>query len=1211
MSDDTFNLKRLKEENERLKNQVNDLSSMYQFSLEFFSAHAAVEKKRRRHGDAKRLEVLRAAVDYSSAFEEEAPLVSVIIPSYQRAKKILEKALPSVVSQDYKNWELIIVGDAMEEEGAERLRGIKDHRVRFYNLKHRGFYPELKGPKWYVAGTRPVNFGLRMAQGRWITHLDDDDEFTATHISSLLKTAKEKRVEWVHGKVMFVTEDAGPNMIIGDKIPAQGKISRISSLYHSGLKQFKYNIACWRYFYPGDWDLWERFLEMGVSHAHLPQLVGIHHGNIIGERDRGKNNASRSNDLPGEKESGTNAEPTEESSYQRWVAKKTLQEIDGQLFAERMMLKWQSRPTIHLILVLQAEEKSLLADTIDSLSAQMYKNWRLTVLADFPSPDRIFDELEALEWLQVNEETNLYGSINQAIKRGKADWVALVNPGIRFTPQLLFTCVDYINIRPKWRLIYTDEDMIDAEGRRSAPKFKPDFNLDMLRSMPYFGGFCLVRRHELEQFGGYDALPGAENYDLAFKILDHYNEGVIGHIADVLYHLPSSREQQPDEAVGRIALINHLQRNQIAAEVRFGTLAGTYRVIYQHDTSPLVSIIIPTKDKLEIFQPCIESLLEKTTYDHYEVIVVDNNSSDPDTLDFYHDLEMRHSTKIKILRYSDEFNFSAICNFGAREAKGEYLVMLNNDTEVIQGEWLDRMMVHGQRNEVGAVGARLIYPETHKIQHAGVILGISGVASHPYNGLLGINDPGYMGRTQIDQNFSAVTAACLLVRKSIYEAVGGMDEENLKVLFNDVDLCLKVIQHSLKVVWTPYATLSHHGSQTLKSESIDVVKMAPQVARSRKEVAFMRKKWLPLLANDPAYNPQLSLVNLDFRVESHVVVNWDNNFHDRPRIFGLPLSFGSGEYRVISPCRALNTAAIAYFDFVQPVKADQVRILEVSELQRTAPDTLLLQNAISDAQIDALRLYKENHHALRVFALDDLLTQLPEKNSFYRKVFRDAKPRLRKALSYCDRLIVSTEPLADLCRNMIGDIRVIPNRLEKTKWCHLISKRRQGKKPRVGWVGAQQHQGDLELIISVVKETAAEVDWIFMGMCLDELRPYVKEIHDFVVSFDDYPAKVASLNLDLAVAPLEMNPFNEAKSNLRLLEYGIFGWPVVCTDIFPYQNAPVKRVQNNPKNWKDAILERTRNLDATAIEGDILKKWVMKNYLLEDHLDPWVKALLR
>lgn len=268
----------LKAEFDQLAVQASWLNAKNRMMWEFFHAVRDEHKRASRAGDRARLERIRRGSVYARAFEDAEPLVSVIVPTLNRAQLILERTLPSVLEQDYENWELIIVGDAMEEKQAALLTDIKDSRVRFFNLRTRGRYPQQREPRWYVAGIKPMNFGLRVARGAWITHLDDDDEYTYDHISALLALARKQRVEWVHGKVLFVEEGPRPGIVVGQPQPALGRISRISSLYIGPLKTFRYDIACWRYFYPGDWDLWERFLDMGVSHAHLDLVVGVHHG---------------------------------------------------------------------------------------------------------------------------------------------------------------------------------------------------------------------------------------------------------------------------------------------------------------------------------------------------------------------------------------------------------------------------------------------------------------------------------------------------------------------------------------------------------------------------------------------------------------------------------------------------------------------------------------------------------------------------------------------------------------------------------------------------------------------------------------------------------------------------------------------------------------------------------------------------------------------
>jgi hypothetical protein len=273
------------------------------------------------------------------------------------------------------------------------------------------------------------------------------------------------------------------------------------------------------------------------------------------------------------------------------------------------------------------------------------------------------------------------------------------------------------------------------------------------------------------------------------------------------------------------------------------------------------------------------------------------------------------------------------------------------------------------------------------------------------------------------------------------------------------------------------------------------------------------------------------------------------------------------------------------------------------------PDSVFLHNTLHDFQLDSLALYHRFTSCFKIFSQDDLLYALPPTHPNYTTQYHDVKERLHRAIRYCDRLIVTTEPLADAYRTVIDDICIIPNYLERERWIHLSSQRCTHSKPRVGWAGAAQHQGDLQLMIPVVKALAKQVEWIFFGLCLDELRPYLHEFHP-MVTFKEYPAKLASLNLDLAIAPLQNNAFNEAKSNLRLLEYGILGWPVICSDIYPYRNAPVTRVNNTPQAWLRTIREYLDDLEAAAQQGQQLKQWVTSHWILEDHLPDWLRGLL-
>jgi glycosyltransferase involved in cell wall biosynthesis len=347
------------------------------------------------------------------------------------------------------------------------------------------------------------------------------------------------------------------------------------------------------------------------------------------------------------------------------------------------------------------------------------------------------------------------------------------------------------------------------------------------------------------------------------------------------------------------------------------------------------------------------------------------------------------------------------------------------------------------------------------------------------------------------------------------------------------------------------------------------------------------------------------------QVETGVDAAWDPVFRERPRVMAFPLDAqGTGHYRVWGPLVALDRAGLVQHSLL-PTHArpgSLVRFPSTAELARAAPDTLLVQHGHADLFLDWMERYRRQSSTFLVYGQDDNFFNVPDKNSLKPFLPRDAERRIAQGLRHCHRLIVTTEPLVHVYGKFVDDVRIVPNQLDGERWARLTSLRRVGLRPRVGWAGAVQHHGDLEWLEPIVQALKDEVEWVFMGMCPDNLRPYVAEFHE-PVPFEEYPEKLATLDLDLAIAPLEIHPFNEAKSDLRILEYGALGWPVVATDIHPYQGKPVTRVPNERGRWIAAIRERVHDLDALEAEGDRLRHWVLKHRLLEHHLGEWLTAL--
>lgn len=901
-------------------------------------------------------------------------------------------------------------------------------------------------------------------------------------------------------------------------------------------------------------------------------------------------------------------------TYLTWRSRKTLQEIDGQLLGERMTKQWTCQPSIEVFVDPRIGEEALLADTFDSLTSQWYPHWSLTLLADFPPLDPSLTELEQIHWWVRDPSADPDAEVAEVLANCTSDWLLLLEPGITLEAHALAFFADTINVNPQAQLIYCDEDVREQDGQLLAPRFKPDTNLELLRNMYYLGPALLVRKTALDAVGGWRNLQSATFYDLTLRLLDHFGASALVHLDEILTHTPSHSLREIDTESELDAVRRHLARNQITAEVSQGLLQGTQQLRYLTEEQPLVSIIIPTRDQPGYLEHCIASLLHETAYPNFELVLVDHDTTDPDALDYLAELEARPELhgRIQLVRTDGPFNYARLLNLGAEIARGEHLVFLDNDTQIVMPEWLSDLVALQLQTGAALVAPRLsrVSGEHTLVETGPRLLGITGLAAGMASEKTNLLEPGYCGRLQVAQEVSATAGSCIMVRRCDFAACNGMDADNTPIYESTLDLCLRLQAAGHKLIWTPWVNVAHHGSVTRKRLENDVAERARLTSVAISERNHLWRTQLQALAHDPNYSRHLSLTE-PFAVEPYAVIDWDLRFHDRLRVLGLPLTSGSGEYRMTSPFRALQAAGMAQTCVVHPMEMRKQRVLNPIELARAAPDVLMLQQAIDDVQIGQLKLYRQyNPEVFITYAVDDVLGNLPRKHYLYNFQAREGRHRLREGLSHCDRLIASTEPIADYCRDMVPDIVVVPNRLERSVWVGHESRRGTGKKPRVGWAGAQQHLGDLELIKDVVEALKDEVEWVFMGMCPEALRPYVAEEHPFV-SYSKYPAKLASLDLDLAIAPLEQHLFNEGKSNLRLLEYGIMGWPVVCTDIYPYRTngAPVKRVQNLAADWLAAIRERLDDLDAAYREGDALRNWVMQHYILEDHLDEWLQAV--
>lgn len=527
-------------------------------------------------------------------------------------------------------------------------------------------------------------------------------------------------------------------------------------------------------------------------------------------------------------------------------------------------------PLISVVMPAYDTDGAWLREAIESVRRQIYPHWELCI-ADDASPTEatraVLAEYAALDpRIKVvfrPQNGHIAAASNSALELASGSWVALMDHDDLIPEHALFWLADAIDRHPDARLIYSDEDKIDSQGVRSAPYFKPDWNLDLFRSQNMFSHLGAFTTDLVRSAGGFRlGMEGAQDYDLVLRCIERVAPGQVHHIPRVLYHwrvhaasTAASTEVKPyAQQAGERALNEHLARTHVRGRVE--ATADGYRVHYAlPDPPPLVSLVIPTRNAAGLVRQCIESIQQKTSYPRYEIILVDNGSDDPGALDYFR--RLGEQSGIRVVRDDRPFNFSALNNAAVELANGELVALINNDIEVISPDWLSEMAGIALQPGVGAVGARLWYPDM-TLQHGGVILGIGGIAGHSHKRLQA-GDHGYFQRAVLTQSFSVVTAACLVVRKKTYKEVGGLDEEHLQVAFNDVDFCLRLREAGYRNVWTPYAELFHHESATRGDD------VAPaRKARYDRERQYMLGRWGAALKEDPAYSPNLTLDFEDF-----------------------------------------------------------------------------------------------------------------------------------------------------------------------------------------------------------------------------------------------------------------------------------------------------------------------------------------------------------
>lgn len=563
------------------------------------------------------------------------------------------------------------------------------------------------------------------------------------------------------------------------------------------------------------------------------------------------------------------------SDYQKWIKANEPNEEELQKQKET---KFEYEPKISLLVPLYKTPRNFFEELVQCLKDQTYSNWELCLGDGSPKENKglkdIIESDERIKYKALDENKGIAGNTNECIKLATGDFIALFDHDDLLPKFSLYEVVKAINENPQVEFLYSDEDKITSINRpRFDPYFKPDFAIDTLRSNNYICHFSVFKRELLEKLDGErDKYNGAQDFDLIIRMTEITDKDKIVHIPKILYHWRVHKDSTAKAGgkakpyafeAGISVLEDHLKRQGLEGKVSHGETLGAYRIDYKVIGDPKVSILIPNKDGIKDLKICIKSILKLTTYKNYEIVIIENNSERKATFDYYKKIEK--NDKIKVIYYPDKgFNYSKIINFGVKNVYGDYIIQLNNDTKLLTPNWLENMLGFAQREDIGAVGVKMYYPDS-TIQHAGVIIGIGGVAGHVFKNLPK-GKHGYFSKESMIQNLSAVTAACIMTPKSIYDEVGYMDEK-YKVAFNDIDFCLKIREKGKLIVYNPYVQFIHYESKSRGLEDTP-----EKQARFKTEIDRFHENWKEVLdKGDPYYNKNLRLDNDQYAIRTEKV----------------------------------------------------------------------------------------------------------------------------------------------------------------------------------------------------------------------------------------------------------------------------------------------------------------------------------------------------
>lgn len=884
--------------------------------------------------------------------------------------------------------------------------------------------------------------------------------------------------------------------------------------------------------------------------------------------------------------------------YEVWKAKATSTEIYSDICAELVASSQVRPPVVHIFG--HGRGTDALADAMDELGKSWLGPSRIVIHADVAAPGELG---EGVQWVGPGDA--LPGSAPDE------EWVILMDAGTRLEPYTLIELLAAARSHADARMVYAAHD-VSMAANKTLPQFTGGANVEWLRGTNYLGGVVAVRAADWVR------VPGTGRYASAYRLAlrqsaeqgaarVHYVDKVLSHAAPQL-----AMGQEAEEFAAAQA---ELQWQHPGATLEPSDLLGCWRARYP-DCGAAITLVVPTGKQQGYLRSLLLSCIRCCPDDIREALLVVQDEDLPSMEQFVQQWPHACTLPLRLVASGGgSYNHARSVNLGIQAAGTDLVLVCDDDVE-----WIDDAAVRELRRLFADSSIAIAAPRLVLQQGASPLIvagphlpGVDGLLLNYTGERQGVLERGHLNRLQMAQDVAGVHGSCWMARRSAVQAAGGLDEANTPVFQPVADLGYRLQEGGWRLVWTPHANAVHMGGITLNALRRDPVLALALSQADIAEARYMRDHWVGYAGRHPLYSRHLS-GHRPYALDTDMVNTWSLDFQARrPRVLALPLRSGSGQYRVIEPLDAVQFHSLAETCVVEPEKPGHTgrRILTPLDVARFQPDRIVVQHSITDQDIANLRAIRQAHpRAFIVQLMDDLTSDLPQSHPNYRYGQREGHIRTLQALELSDRLIVSTQPLADYYAPYCKDIRLVPNTLDMRHWGGLRRPAQERTRLRIGWVGAAQHQGDLRLVQRVVETLASEVDWVFMGMCPDELRPYVKEFQGFV-SYKDYPAKMASLDLDIAIAPLEDNAFNACKSNLRLLEYGAMSWPVVCSDVYPYQSddPPVLRVPNDHDAWLEALGRLIRDAELRRAHGQALNDWLHRHYVLDNHAGAWFQAI--